>query len=122
MVSGNGQCAGNGQYAGNGQHLSPLGGRGISGPSESVPSASVPNEPLPAEERRRLIALLRRCAGEPEGEEPEFGEAEGITPEEPASEKNTPTPADAGSPLWPVAEAFNEALNNRFRVVSAAQL
>ena len=122
MVNGNGQCAGNGRYAGNGQHLSPLGGRGISGPSESVPGESVPSEPLPAEERRRLIDLLRRCAGEPEVGEPEFGEAEGILPEEPASEKNTSTPADAGSPLWPVAEAFNEALNNRFRVVSAAQL
>src|SRR5579859_1793767 len=98
MVSGNGQCAGNGQYAGNGQHLSPLGGRGISGRSESVPGASVPTEPLPAEERRRLIALLRRCAGEPEGGE--GSEAEGITPEGPASEKNTRTSAEAGSPLW----------------------
>jgi hypothetical protein len=64
-----------------------------------------------------LINLLRRCAGEPE-----VGEDEGNPSEKPASEKKGSAPVSAGSPLWPVVEVFNEALKNRFRVVSAAQL
>ena len=61
---------------------------------------------------RRVAEFLRRCGGEPKADE---------IPERVVPDWATPENFDP-EPEWPMAEAIEEALNNRFRLLNASQL
>jgi hypothetical protein len=61
---------------------------------------------------RRVAEFLRRCGGEPKADD----DPKRVVPDDATPENFDPEPE------WPMADAIDETLNNRFRLLSAAQL
>jgi hypothetical protein len=61
---------------------------------------------------RRVAEFLRRCEGEPKPDD----DPKRVVPDEATPENFDPEPE------WPMADAIDEALNNRFRLLSASEL